>query len=180
MLGLVISIVASATPLVVSAAPAAPAAPPPSASVTCPDGPASCDAAQIDEADDADGDLPPTYATPAVIVCNVPAALQPLVIGECDGTPRDLWYRASRYPESEDSGGAVTPAGPAPRHNQAACTSVPPDGGDLTVSSPQPLAVYGLPDEMAPIAARAAPPGSAFTLPSRIIEPPERPPRASV
>jgi hypothetical protein len=98
MLGLVMSLVAAL-------APALPAA---DVAAACVEGPASCDLAPVE--------LAPlieerTYATPAVIDCRspvVPFVLSTLV-GECTGTPHDASYRASRYPESEDSQ-SVAPA----------------------------------------------------------------------
>src|SRR5215471_8244168 len=103
MLGLVVTLLASAVP----------AQPP--ASLTCAEGPASCDAPTGSLWTPAPAPAPEAgprlYATPAVIDCRVtavPAVLQTLV-GECDGIPRDASYRVSRYPESEDRGVAITP-----------------------------------------------------------------------
>ena len=74
----------------------------PSASVTCADGPASCDAAWVFMgAPDADRDEPRDYATPAEVECPTPATGED-ELGECayEG-PLDLWYRMSRFAEPE-------------------------------------------------------------------------------
>jgi hypothetical protein len=157
---------------------------PPSASVTCPEWPASCDAAAVGMAADADSGESvvadaPRYATPAVIDCRttvVPAVLATLV-GECDGMPRDASYRVSRYPESEQSGGTLTPATPRERRHVTSCDGVPADGGDLTVSPAQPAALYASPPFVL-AAGRAAPPGLSLTLPFRTRDRLDRPPRA--
>jgi len=153
-----------------------------SASVTCADGPASCDAAAVwlaPLAADGDDDAP-LYATPAVVDCPapaVPAVLQTLV-GECDGTPLDFAYRASRYPESEQARGSLAPGKQGrERHSGiAACDRVPPAGAVLTLSPVQPVALFALPALV--LATRdAPPPAHVFTLVFRATDPPERPPR---
>jgi hypothetical protein len=189
MLGLVLSLLvttaaSSQTPAATVLASQPLLAPAPThASVTCPDGPASCDAAlESDEADDA-LESPRRYATPAVIDCRgaaLPTVLQTLV-GECDGTPRDASYRTSRYPESEESGGALQPVSSNRDRDRsrglASCEGLPPVGGDLTVSSPQPVAVFALPS-LVPSSGDVDLPDFSFSLPSQAIEPLERPPRA--
>ena len=169
--------------LVLSALVSAAAPAPPSASVTCADGPASCDAAaawQRDARDDHAIDQGPRrYATPAVIDCRaplVPRVLQTLV-GECDGTPRDASYRTSRYPESEQSGGSVLPAGRERRPTLAACHGVPGNGAVLTIDSVQPLALFAVPAAVLQpgqslLGDSPPPPGT------RTSDPLERPPRA--
>jgi hypothetical protein len=176
MHGLVLTLLVSATPAQASA------------SATCADEPASCDAAGLTQAagdDDDDGgdlvELPRRYATPAVIDCRLPAvpAVMQTLVGECDGTPRDTYYRASRDPESEQSGRTLVaaPQDRDPRHGPPACHGVPPEGVDLPLSPAQPLALFALPD-LVLAAADAQPPAQAFLLPSRTTDPPERPPRA--
>jgi hypothetical protein len=170
MLALVVSALVSA---------AAPA-PAPSASVTCADGPASCDAAADWQRDgDVVADGPHRYATPAVIDCRaplVPRVLQTLV-GECDGTPRDASYRTSRYPESEQSAGSVLPAGRDRRPTLAACHGVPAKGGVLTIDSVQPLALFAVP--AVALQPGDSPLGESPPRPrSRTSDPLERPPRA--
>jgi hypothetical protein len=170
MLGLIVSLLASAVPAF------------PSASVTCADGPASCDAASVSLAAPAPApvEAPRVYATPAVIDCRgtvVPTVLQTLV-GECDGVPRDASYRVSRYPENEDSGLAMTPARQARDARPAtSCDGLPPAGGDLTVSSIQPIALFAVP-MLIEEAGAAVPPESAFHFRLRPRDRLDRPPRA--
>jgi hypothetical protein len=155
----------------------------PSASVTCPEGPASCDGAVVAMlalAPTAPTDeVPRRYATPAVIDCRAPIRVTVLqtLVGECVGMPRDASYRVSRYPESEQSGGTLAPLGRERRPSSAACDGVPRDGGDLTVSAGQPLAQYARPGLL--LAAEDAPPfEDSFRLPVRTRDRLDRPPRA--
>jgi hypothetical protein len=135
MLGLVLS-------LVVSTASAMP-----SAAVTCPGWPATCDGAAVppvapseagdEHSDDRDADGHPEYATPAEIDCPAPlAANGPIASGECDGAPLDLWYRVSRLPESERPAGSLMPTS---RRSRAAHGSAsgggPADPGQLSAPS---------------------------------------------
>jgi len=170
MHGLVLSLLVSAMPARASA------------SVTCPDEPATCDGAALRAAAD-DGDaveLPRRYATPAVVDCRLPAvpAVMQTLVGECDGTPRDTYYRASRDPESEQGGRTLVsaPQNRDPRLSLSACHGVPPEGVDLPLSPAQPLALFALPD-LVLAAGEARPPAHTFLLPSRTTDPPERPPR---
>src|SRR5882724_7556208 len=167
MLGLVMSLVAAA-------APALPAA---DVAAACAEGPASCDLAPVELAPRLE-ELP--YATPAVIDCRspvVPLVLSTLV-GECTGTPHDASYRASRYPESEDSQ-SVAPANGERRAGMLACDAcdgLPQKAPPLPLSDAQPLAVFATPAVVhAPARARA--PHDTFELPSRFGDPPDRPPR---
>jgi hypothetical protein len=177
MLGLVLSVIVSAAP---APAPSPASA---SASVTCPEGPASCDADAVAAALAApggdEGEAPRRYATPAVIDCRaptVPTVLQTLV-GECDGTPRDASYRASRYPESEESTGSLVPAGRERRPSAASCNGLPRNGGELTVSPIQPVALFAVPDVM--LAPGDSPLADGASRPAcRTADPLERPPRA--
>jgi hypothetical protein len=173
MLGLVISVLVSATPAGM-----------PSAGASCAYGPASCDAATSDDdgADAADDTANSRdYATPAVIDCPspvVPAGLQAM-FGECDGTPRDAWYRVSRYPESELGGGSFVAGGrERVRTSLSTCRGLPPEGSDVLTptGSPQPLATVALP-ELTPPAAGRCTTGAAIQVPSRALDPPDRPPR---
>ena len=158
MLGLVITLVASATP-------AASAAP-----LTCADGPL-CEAP-------APADEDRTYATPAVVDCpspRVPFALSTLV-GECDGTPQDAWFLVSRSPDGEPRPLAFRSARHERRGRVALCDGLPPKGDDLTLSDAQPLALYATAG-VVPTAARVHEPREMLVLPSRFGDPPDRPPR---
>jgi hypothetical protein len=172
MLGLVLS-------LVVSAAPAMP-----SAAVTCPDWPASCDGAAVAIASGAQGNAdagddagPRDYATPAEIDCPTPGD-GPIASGECDEAPLDLWYRVSRSPDSEQPNGAIAP----PAHRARAghgdsCGSGPADPGHLAPPDVQPVALFALPG-LVPASVRGRFLVGAQPLPLRTPTPPDRPPRA--
>jgi hypothetical protein len=129
----------------------------------------------------------PRYATQAEVDCRAPVAyirIDPALlaglVGECDGTPRDASYRASRDPDSERATNSLRPArrDRHPAVTLAACAGLPSEGGD-TSSSPapsQPMALFALP---------ALPPASAARLDferstsplTRQPRPLERPPR---
>jgi hypothetical protein len=164
MLGLVISLVASTAPALPSAG----------AVSMCGDEPGRCEAAEVMLAP-----AERTYATPAVIDCrstSVPAVLA-IMVGECDGTPRDASYRASRYPESEQVTTAAVPNTRDRRGGPATCQGVPPNHGDLTLSSVPVLAVFATPSVLLTFT-DAVLPRQAFRLPARSLDPLERPPRA--
>jgi hypothetical protein len=152
--------------LVAAAAPA-----PPAQALACAEGPASCDLAPLVRAE------PQEYATPAVIDCRspvVPLVLSTLV-GECTGMPLDASYRASRYPESEDSQ-SVSHASRERREGVAACDGLPQKAPTLPLSDAQPLAVFATPAVVhVSTPARAA--RHPFLLPTRFGDPPDRPPR---
>ncbi len=156
----------------------------PSASVTCADGPASCDsasAAQVAFAADGRGDdAPAEYATPAEIDCPEPP--QPpavLASGECSDAPvLNLWYRVSRYPESELPAGQVAPTSPARRaHGAKTVSGGLPDFGQITKLTVQPIALTALP-ALFPAISRRLEDTRAQALPARALAPPDRPPRA--
>jgi hypothetical protein len=166
MLGLVLS-------LVVSAAPAMP-----SAAVTCPGWPATCDGASIASTDTGDGDDsgPRDYATPAEVDCPTPSDA-PIASGECESPPLDLWYRVSRLPDSERPNGSLAPS---PRRARAghgsSCGGGPTDPGHLTMSDLQPLALFALHD-LRPQSVRSGYLRDTQALPLRTLAPPDRPPR---
>ena len=177
MLGLVLS-------LVVSTASAMP-----SAAVTCPGWPATCDGAAVplvafsgvssEDGDDRDADGRREYATPAEIDCPAPlAANGPIASGECDGAPLDLWYRVSRLPESERPAGSLMPTS---RRSRAAHGSAsgggPADPGQLSAPDVKPAALFALHDFVATVG-RGLFVRSTDALPARVVAPPDRPPRA--
>ena len=161
MLALVITLVATAAPAL------------PAASVACGEGPDSCELAPMEPAPSGER----TYATPAVIDCRSPVV--PLVlatlVGECIGTPHDASYRASRYPESEDSQ-SLTPGSRPQRGNVAACDGLPQRAPGLDVPYVQPLALFASPG-LIHLATAVRVPRETFLLPSRFGDPPDRPPR---
>jgi hypothetical protein len=168
MLGLVLS-------LVVSAASAMP-----SAGVTCPDEPETCDGASValavspsDATDDGSG--PRDYATPVEIDCPAPGN-GPIATSECDGAPLDLWYRVSRSPDSETPNGSLAPARRARANHGSSCGSRPADPAQLTAPDVQPLALFAHHEAVA-TASRSPFRQDGLTLPSRTLTPPDRPPR---
>jgi hypothetical protein len=164
MLGLVISLVASG----------APALPVAGAASMCGDEPGRCEVAEVMLAP-----AERTYATPAVIDCrraNVPAVLA-ILVGECDGTPRDASYRASRYPDSEQVTTTVVPGNHDRRSGPATCQGVPPKHGDLTRTSVPVLVLFATPSLLPPVS-DAPPPPQVLRRSTRSLDPLERPPRA--
>jgi hypothetical protein len=154
MLGLVITLVASA----------APALPAPEVEPTC----------AVGQACEADLLAPAEYATPAVIACRSTRAA-PGLFGECDGTPHDASYRVSRFPDSEQRTLELRPARRDHR-GVAACDALPPKGAELTLGATQPAAVYASHVTVLE-ETRAERPRAVFHLPSRLRDPPDRPPR---
>jgi hypothetical protein len=104
----------------------------------------------------------------------VPLVLSTLV-GECAGTPYDASYRASRYPESEDS----QSLGPASRENKrgtVSCDGLPQRAPSLPLSDAQPLAVYAT-VAIVQVARARDDLGVEREPLSRFNDPPDRPPR---
>jgi hypothetical protein len=161
-------------PLLVSAAALAP-----SASVTCPESPASCDGAalgiEISAAIVDDG--PRDYATPTEVDCPVPADAA-IAAGECEPIAFDGWYRVSRLPDSERPSGGFAPA---PRRARAAkgasCGGDLPDAAHWSAPDVQPIALYAVPG-LTTTEGRKLVVIQARELPVRAIAPPDRPPRA--
>ncbi|HVV15837.1 MAG TPA: hypothetical protein VHH90_01435 [Polyangia bacterium] len=153
----------------------------PSASVTCADGPASCDGswpAPVAFAADSDqDDGPPEYATPVEVDCPEPPQAPPvLASGECSEAPGAFWYRVSRYPESELPAGRLTPS-TRRAHSAGTAAGGLPDVGHFTKSMTQPVALVALP-ALFPVLARRFDHTCAQALPARTLAPPDRPPRA--
>ena len=86
----------------------------PSASITCADGPASCDSAWVVMgAPDAERDEPRDYATPAEVECPTPAGKAEL--GECadegpEGPIDSSGTRMSRFAQPDPGGVGTAPA----------------------------------------------------------------------
>lgn len=166
--------------LLVSASPAASAA---AASVTCPDDPASCDAAWVDLAGPVE-EGPREYATPAEVDCPAPSVADvpggpaaPAEIGECDAPP-DLWYRASRLADGPlRKDGGLLPAKHRRDTRTASSFDPPREPAQLSAPDLQPLALFALPS-LSPLAGPAEIAASEEKLPRRALAPPDRPPRA--
>jgi hypothetical protein len=152
---------------------------------TCGGDPARCEPAAAAGDDDAAAQDGEGYATPAVVDCRssstpfLLSAVLPALVGECDGgSVYDASYRASRSPGGAETEvtRALLPATRDRRRTVATCGGLPPRGLDLTVTSPQPLAVFATP-RLVPAATRATCPPEVFSLVSRFGDPPDRPPR---
>jgi len=182
LLGLVFTLAVSVVPAMPSAVPAMP-----SASVTCPLWPASCDGAWGAMAADASAaapaatnDGPHDYATPAEVDCPTPpeAPAQPSVAsGECSEPPVNLWYRISRFPDSERPPESLVPAPRRARSNRGVSSSGTQDVGHWSAPDVQPLALFALPGFVS-TGARNHSDRSSRTIPARALAPPDRPPRA--
>jgi hypothetical protein len=158
-------------------------------------GPSSCDvAAEVLGADAASADEP-RYATEVIADCPTPlvdalSGAYPGTFqgtsagtsaGECDETPFDGSYRASRDAESERVPGSLRP-GRRERPNgavRAACTGSPIDGRDgaRNPDPTQPLALFELPG-LATFSSSRFSIDAPAALPWRHLRPLERPPRA--
>ena len=175
MLGLLFALAVTAPPAM------------PSASVTCPGWPASCDgawapddvAAGTPTGGAANEDGPPEYATPVEIDCPTPPEAAPddsSASGECSEPPLNLWYRVSRFPESELPAGRLAPAASRRARGRTAVTAGLPDVGQISKLTVQPIALQALP-ALFPTAARRQDEGRTQILPARALAPPDRPPR---
>lgn len=148
----------------------------PSASVTCADGPASCDSAWAPAPAAAD-EAPREYATPAQVDCPVPPPPPTLLAsGECSEPPLNLWYRVSRSAESELPTGRLAPAARRAHPTRTVAGDLP-DVGQLSKLTVQPMALPALP-ALFPTATRRVDDMRAQLLPLRTLAPPDRPPRA--
>jgi hypothetical protein len=155
----------------------------PSASVTCPGWPASCDGAWAIAADapaDSADDNPRDYATPAEIDCPTPPetlAQGAVASGECSEPPLNLWYRVSRFPDGERPPGSLAPAPRGARGGRALTAGGANDVGHLTAAPHlQPIALFALPG-LVPASVRNFADVSTREIPTRALAPPDRPPR---
>ncbi|HVZ88964.1 MAG TPA: hypothetical protein VHG72_18490 [Polyangia bacterium] len=152
----------------------------PSASVSCPGWPASCDGAWALTATDtpSDDDGPHEYATPVEVDCPTPPEpAGPVASGECIDAPVNVWFRVSRTADSERPSGGLAPAPRHARTDHAHAGSGPPDVGQLSAPDLRPCALVALPG-IVPAVARSFFETGLQTLPARALAPPDRPPRA--
>jgi hypothetical protein len=151
----------------------------PSASVTCADGPASCDAAWVfmaPPAVDGGGDEPRDYATPAEVECPTPAG--DAALGECaDEGPFDLWYRMSRFAEPDPGGVGTAPARRSTTKIANAAYGAPHDVPPRTAPDAPQMALFAVP-ALPPTDGAPEFSTDARGPAARPIAPPERPPRA--
>jgi hypothetical protein len=143
-------------------------------------------------------ELPPVgeeltaYATPVEVDCRAISGTAiggasatarnevPLLSGGCSAPASDFRYRVSRFPDSERSSGGFAP-GRTRRtvRSTETCTGLPPDRGSLVSASTPPMAIYAYTLIPAPpLAQERAMVDGDRRAPIRIIEPPDRPPRA--
>ena len=181
MLGLVFTLAVTVMPAMPSAMPTMP-----SASVTCPGWPASCDgawgAAVVDDSADAPAqaainDGPRDYATPAEIDCPTAPDAPAVATGECSEPPLNLWYRVSRFPDSEQPTGSLVAAPRRAHSNRGITSGGAPDVGHWSAPDVQPVALFALPG-LVSAGARNHLDTSSRTIPARVLAPPDRPPRA--
>jgi hypothetical protein len=171
MLGFVLALAVTAPPAM------------PSASVTCPGWPASCDGAWANVADaapaDAQDDGTREYATPVEVDCPTPSdAPAAAATSECDEQPTlNLWYRVSRSPDSELPAGSLAPAPRRARTGRSLSAGGAPDPGHLSAPDVQPAALSALPG-LVPADAGDRAAMTTRTIVARAIAPPDRPPRA--
>ena len=137
----------------------------PSASVTCADGPASCDAAWVFMgAPDADRDEPRDYATPAEVECPTPATGED-ALGECayEG-PLDLWYRMSRFAEPDPGAVGTAPARRSAIKISGSSYGVPHDASQRTAPDAPQMALFAVP-------ALTRPTAHPISAPMRAVQP---------
>lgn len=120
---------------------------------------------------------------PGTVSSGIPSAENPSdrdpAASACDPLVLDFRYRVSRAPESEKPNGALRPqrARRAGRL-ESTCTGLPVEqGSPVSGPSMQPIAMYALAG-LAPPAPRLTVFAAIAPLPTRALEPLERPPRA--
>lgn len=90
----------------------------------------------------------------------------------------DFRYRVSRFPDSERQSGALGPQRERrTTRSSTLAAGLPPRGGNLPSLASSPLALYAVGGLVPPLAAAISLQGPR-PAPTRVLEPPERPPRA--
>jgi hypothetical protein len=101
-----------------------------------------------------------------------------VAFGECDQVaPLDLWYRMSRFADSDPGGLAAGPARRLPANRGVTSCDAPQVPAQVSAPQLPPLALVALPT-LLPLDAPTYFDADARDLPARSIAPPERPPRA--
>ena len=123
----------------------------------------------------------------AAATCPDPTpATADVAFGECEAAPLDLWYRMSRFAESEPGGVGAGSVGSVGSVEQArrlqanrGITSCDAPQVPAQISAPNlpPVALVALPT-LLPLSSPMHVDGDARDLLARAIAPPERPPRA--
>ncbi len=123
--------------------------------------------------------LPASSADAATCPDPTPATSE-VAFGECEAAPLDLWYRMSRFAESEPGSIGAGSVG-STRRLQAnrSITSCDAPQVPAQISAPNlpPVALVALPT-LLPLSSPMHFDGDARDLLARAIAPPERPPRA--
>jgi hypothetical protein len=128
------------------------------------------------------------YATPVEVDCRAATGTATTLVrddlqllsGGCTAPASDFRYRVSRFPDSERSSGGLGPE--RARRNVRSgetCTGLPPNRGSLVSVSAPPIAIYAY--TLIPVPPRAPSRilgDGDLRAPTRIIDPPDRPPRS--
>jgi hypothetical protein len=114
----------------------------------------------------------------AVSTCPDPAPSADAAFGECgEVAPEDLWYRMSRFADSEPGGIAAGTARRPQAHRNVTSCDAPPVPAQVSAPDVPPVALVALPT-LLPLHVPRHFDGDARDLPARAIAPPDRPPRA--
>jgi hypothetical protein len=97
--------------------------------------------------------------------------------GECSEPPLNLWYRVSRFPDSERTPESLVPAPRRARGNRGISSGGAQDVGHWSAPDLQPVALFALPGIVSTSAHNHSD-ISSRTIPARALAPPDRPPRA--
>ena len=111
----------------------------------------------------------------AASTCPQPAPVTD--VGECDdAAPPDLWYRMSRFADSEPGGLAAAPSRRQQTNRNVSSCDAPPVPAQLSAPQAPPAALFAVPG-LVPLHLPSHFDADARDLPARALAPPERPPR---
>src|SRR5206468_6091912 len=97
--------------------------------------------------------------------------------GECEAAPLDLWYRMSRFAESEPGSIGAGPTRRLQANRSITSCDAPQVPAQISAPNLPPVALVALPT-LLPLSSPMHFDGDARDLLARAIAPPERPPRA--
>jgi len=121
--------------------------------------------------------LPASSAAGATCPDPTPATAD-VAVGECgEAAPLDLWYRMSRFAESDPGGVGAGPARRLQANRGVTSCDAPQVPAQISAPDLPPVALVALPT-LLPLQGARYFDGDARDLPARAIAPPERPPRA--